>query len=488
MRTYDALYVDGRWTPTESDEREVIVNPATEEPIGHAPVGGKAEVEAALRAARRAFDDGSWSELPQSRRCDVMQRLYDGLAARHDELVDLVIAETGAPRGLAVIAHIGLPMDHFAWALDAARRRPATTPLETIRTSGPTGAGTVDAGVTVREPVGVVGAITAYNYPFVLNLAKVVPALLMGNTVVLKPSPFTPLIALVLAEVADQAGIPPGVLNVVTGGPEVGQILTSDDQVDLVTFTGSEAIGATVMAQAAPTVKKVLLELGGKSALVVCDDADLELAVRSAVGSFTAQAGQGCGALTRLLVHESIKDAFIERTKAVLEAIVVGDPSDPATTVGPLIRESQRAKVERMVQAAVDGGATVVTGGGRPESLPRGYFYSPTLLTDVDNRDPIAQEEIFGPVSVVLGFGSDDEAVAIANDSRYGLSGGVCAADPGRAFDLARRLRTGSVRINGGSAVEAPFGGYKRSGVGREYGEAGLDEYTELKSITFRAR
>jgi acyl-CoA reductase-like NAD-dependent aldehyde dehydrogenase len=326
----------------------------------------------------------------------------------------------------------------------------------------------VATGVVVREPVGVVGAITAYNYPLVLNLAKIVPALLMGNTIVLKPSPFTPLVTLLLADVAHSVGVPPGVLNIVTGGAEVGHGLTSDDRVDLVAFTGSEAVGSAVMTQSAPTIKKVLLELGGKSALVVCDDANVDEAVASAVYNFTAQAGQGCGALSRLLVHASVKEQFVETAKAMLESLTVGDPSDPAVTMGPLIRASQRAKVEGMVGDALADGATVITGGRRPGHLPRGYFYEPTLLTDVDNRDPIAQEEIFGPVSIVIGFDTDDEAIALANDSRYGLSGGVFSGDAGRAFDLARRIRTGSVRVNGGSGIEAPFGGYKRSGIGRE--------------------
>jgi acyl-CoA reductase-like NAD-dependent aldehyde dehydrogenase len=488
MGQYDGVYVDGEWLTPEGGAEEVVVNPATEEPIGSVSVGGKPELEAALDAARRAFDDGPWPRLPQAERTARMQRLYDELLARKEGFIDLLVAEAGATQMLANVAHFDLPMAHFAWALDATRRRPDVLPLETAVMPGPGGTGTVATGVVVREPVGVVGAITAYNYPLVLNLAKIVPALLMGNTIVLKPSPFTPLVTLLLADVAHSVGAPGGVLNIVTGGVEVGHGLTSDDRVDLVAFTGSEAVGSAVMTQSAPTIKKVLLELGGKSALIVCDDANVDEAAAGAVYNFTAQAGQGCGALSRLLVHASVKERFIETVKAMLESLTVGDPSDPSVTMGPLIRASQRAKVEGMVGDALADGATVITGGRRPEHLTRGYFYEPTLLTDVDNRDPIAQEEIFGPVSIVIGFDTDDEAIALANASRYGLSGGVFSGDAGRAFDLARRIRTGSVRVNGGSGIEAPFGGYKRSGIGREYGDVGLDEYTEVKSITFRSR
>jgi acyl-CoA reductase-like NAD-dependent aldehyde dehydrogenase len=488
MLHYDGVYLDGNWLTPEGAAQEIIVNPATEGPIGSVSVGGEAELESALEAARRAFDHGPWPQLPQATRTALMQRLYDELLSRKVDFIDLLVAEAGATQVLANVAHFDLPMAHFAWALDATRRRPDLLPLETTVMPGPGGTATLATGVVIREPVGVVGAITAYNYPLVLNLAKIVPALLMGNTMVLKPSPFTPLVTLLLAAVADSVGFPAGVLNIVTGGPEVGHGLTSDDRVDLVAFTGSEAVGAAVMGQSAPTIKKVLLELGGKSALVVCDDANVDEAAAGAVYNFTAQAGQGCGALSRLLVHASIKEQFIATAKAMLERLTVGDPSDPSVTMGPLIRASQRAKVEGMVDDAVADGAIVITGGGRPEHLTRGYFYEPTLLTDVDNRDPIAQEEIFGPVSIVIGFDTDDEAIALANVSRYGLSGGVFSADAGRAFNLARRIRTGSVRVNGGSGIEAPFGGYKRSGIGREYGDVGLDEYTEFKSVTFRGR
>ena len=486
MHQYKGLYVNGGWIVPQGEHAEVV-NPATEEPIGSAPVGGPADAKAAVSAARAAFDSGPWPRMSQRERCDALTRLHDLLAARQDELTELIVAECGATLMLAKFAHIGIAMEHFRFALDEALRRQAITPLPPALGPGPGGRGVLGSAVTVREPVGVISAITAFNYPHLINLAKIVPALLMGNALVLKPSPYTPLEALALGDLATEAGIPPGVLNIVTGGAEVGQVLTSDERIDMVTFTGSEAVGAAVMAQAAPTIKRVLLELGGKSALIACDDADVETAAVQAAMALTYQAGQGCGLCARFLVHRSILPEFVARAKSVLEGVTVGDPADPATQMGPLIRESQRARVAGMVDAAVRDGATLATGGARPAHLARGYFYEPTLLTDVHNRSAIAQDEIFGPVGVVIGFDTDEEAIELANDSRYGLSGAIWSADTARAFGLALRIRTGQVKINGGASVETPFGGYKRSGIGREYGTQGLDEYTEIKAISYRS-
>ncbi|HEV7861987.1 MAG TPA: aldehyde dehydrogenase family protein, partial [Acidimicrobiia bacterium] len=352
---------------------------------------------------------------------------------------------------------------------------------------------------------GVVAAITPFNFPFLLNVWKVGPALAAGNTVVLKPSPFTPFSALVLAAAAEAAELPPGVLNVVTGGPEVGQLLTTDPAVDMVTFTGSDLVGAAIMGQASPTLKRVLLELGGKSALIVRADADLDLAAATGAHHLTFQAGQGCALCTRHLVHTAVVGDYTERLVARLAAVRVGDPADPATGMGPLIRPAAVDRVDAYVTAAREQGATVVTGGARGTGsgaepgggvagggakTGAGWFYEPTLITGVDNAWPIAQEEIFGPVGVVIPVADDDEAVRVANDSPFGLSGAVFSRDVGAAYELACRLRTGEVNLNGGAGImsaEAPFGGFKRSGLGRELGEAGLLEYCQTQTIKFHA-
>ena len=486
MHEYKGHYINGGWTSSGGDLAEVV-NPATEEVIGTAPVGNAEDAEAAVAAARAAFDDGPWPRRSQQERCDTLVRFFDILVARQQEFENLIVAEAGATYPLAKFAHVGIAMDHFQFALDEARtRRPITAlPPRVTQVSG--GRGSLGSAVTVREPVGVVGAITAFNYPHLINLSKIVPALLMGNTLVLKPSPYTPLEALALGDIATEAGIPPGTLNIVTGGSDVGQVLTSDGRVDMVSFTGSPSVGATVMEQGAPTIKKVLLELGGKSALIAREDVDVEVVAEQAAMGLTYQAGQGCGLCSRFLVHNSIFSAFVDKATSVLQSVKLGNPADPTTQMGPLIREVQRQRVAGMVDAAVRHGAVLATGGRVPEHLTTGFFYEPTLLTDVDNGDTIAQEEVFGPVGVVIGYDTDDEAVRIANDSRYGLSGAIWSADSGRAFEMALQIRTGTVKINGGSAVETPFGGYKWSGVGREYGTQGLDEYTETKAISYRS-
>jgi aldehyde dehydrogenase (NAD+) len=337
------------------------------------------------------------------------------------------------------------------------------------------------------QPAGVVTAITAYNAPLLINLSKIVPALLAGCTVILKPSPYTPFSALLFGELAQEIGLPPGVLNIVTGGAEVAQLLTSDADVDMVTFTGSEGVGAAILAQAAPTIKKVLLELGGKSALIVRADADVQKAAMEGVFQVANHCGQGCALATRHLVHNSIRPAYVAMMRAIASQIVIGNPADPTTQLGPLIRAASRDKVERMVQMGRDEGARLVCGGTRPAHMTRGFFYDVTVFDDVDNRMRIAQDEVFGPVASVIGFDTDEEAVRIANHSRYGLYGGIHSRDPAKAWEMALQLRTGGVIINGGlyRQNDAPFGGYKRSGLGREYGDGWLHEYTQEKAIVY---
>jgi len=487
LKQLTSLYIGGEWVvPSDRDE---VLNPATEEVIGLAPVGERAHVEAAVAAARHAFDHGVWPRLSGRERAAVLQRMHDALMRRRDEICALIMAEAGATAMVARGLQFAIPMKHAQYFIDICGRDPVT-PLPHELTPAPDGRTTLGGGVMVREPVGVVSAITPYNFPFFLNVAKAFPALAAGNTVVLKPSPFTPFEALILGEAAEEAGLPKGALNIVTGGKEVGELLTTDPRIDLVTFTGSDLVGAAIQAQAAPTLKRVLLELGGKSALIVRADADLQKAAAAGLAGFTIHAGQGCALTTRHLVHNSVRAAYVERLTAMARSIRVGDPARPDTTMGPLIREAQRKRTEDYVEIARQEGATLAAGGRRPEGLDRGFFYEPTLFVDVDNRWRIAQEEVFGPIGVVIGFDTDEEAIALANDSPFGLSGGVFSADAGRAFEIARQLRTGGVAINGGSGTmssHAPFGGIKRSGYGREYGHEGLNEYTYIKSISFHA-
>jgi aldehyde dehydrogenase (NAD+) len=481
------LYINGQWESTAGTED--VVNPATEQVIGHAPLGDMNAADAAITAARHAFDHGPWPHLKMAERADALRRMHAALMARRGQIVALIVAEVGCAQGITNAMQVDAPLSHLLSALEcAARESSIRLPVEiTPDPMAPDGPRILGGTTVVREPIGVVAGITGYNFPFLLNLAKIVPSLLAGNTLVLKPSPFTPYSALLFGDVATEAGIPPGVLNIVTGGVDVGSMLTTDPRVDLVSFTGSEAVGIAIMQQVAPTLKRVHLELGGKSALIVRADADIQRAATSAIAILSVNAGQGCALLTRLLVHNSVRQEFVQIAKAVASHWKIGDPADPTVLMGPLIRESQRAKVERYIQIGRDEGAKLVHGGGRPPGLSRGYFTDITLFDEVDNRMTIAQEEIFGPVGVVIGFDTDEEAIAIANDSRYGLNGGIETADAATGYEMALRIRAGSVALNGGvgKMAYAPIGGYKRSGIGREYGPDWLRDFTEEKSIFY---
>jgi acyl-CoA reductase-like NAD-dependent aldehyde dehydrogenase len=482
-----ALYIESQWVAPRSGDSEPVINPANEQVICTAPVGGRADVEAALASARAAFDRGPWPRMQPRQRAAMLQAFHAALVRRREEICAIIVAETGCPISLTQFAQYGFPMQHLQYYIDVSVRDPVSSlPVDVVPNMF--GGKTLGAGVTVREPVGVVVGITAYNFPFLLNLAKVAPALATGNVIVLKPSPYTPFEALLLGEAADEAGFPPGVLNIVTGGKEVGEMLTSDPRVDMISFTGSDVVGAAIMGQAAPTLKRLHLELGGKSAVIVRADANLEAAAAHALFAVTMHCGQGCALPTRALVHNSVRARFVEIMAGMAQSAKLGDPTDPTTVVGPLIRASQRQRVEHYVSAGRESGARLVTGGRRPPAFSRGFYFEPTIFDDVDNRSIIAQEEIFGPVSVVIGFDTDEQAIDIANDSQYGLAGDVYSADVGRAYEIALQLRTGSVAINGGAGTmssHAPFGGYKRSGFGREYGIEGLNEFTQLKAIAY---
>jgi aldehyde dehydrogenase (NAD+) len=483
------LFIDGDWRDSSASDGEDVVNPATEETLATVPRGTTLDAADAIAAARRAFDDGPWGRFDGRERARHIRRLHAELLSRMADITELVIAEVGTTRAATRSHQVGLPIEHLEYWADLAAR-PELIPHSPRLTTRSDGSTVLGSWVVRREPVGVVAAVTAYNFPFLLNVMKLGPALAAGNTVVLKPSPYTPLSALAIADAAQAADLPAGVLNVVTGGVDVGSLLTTDARVDLVSFTGSDSVGATIMAQAAPSLKRLVLELGGKSALIIRHDADLELAAQLGVQSFTFHAGQGCALTTRHLVHRDLVEEYERRVAAIVATMRVGDPADPATQVGPLIRPSAVERTERFVAGAVAAGASVVAGGYRPVEPSRGYFFEPTLLGSVDNSWPVAREEIFGPVAVVVTFDDDDDAVALANDSPYGLDGHVVSRDTGAAYRIATRLRTGGVSINGGAGwtnPAVPFGGYKRSGFGRENGEAGLDEYTQLKTIKFHA-
>lgn len=484
----DCIYIGGEWQPTAA--REPVINPADESLLIEAPVGSAGQVEAAIASARDAFDNGDWPRMPVAQRQAMMQRFLDAVEARREDIVRMIVAEAGATQMLAGFLQYGIPMKHARRTVELASR-PAVTSLPVELTPNAQGGTTLGAGVISREPVGVVAAISPYNFPFFLNIGKVVPALVVGCTVVLKPSPYTPMEALILGEIADEAGLPKGVLSIVTGDVEAGRILTTDPRVDLVHFTGSDKVGAMIQAQGAPTLKRIVMELGGKSALIVRSDADLQKAAMAGIGGFTVHCGQGCALTTRHLVHNSVRPQFVEILKGMLAHIKIGDPADPTVSYGPLIREVARKRTEDYVAIARDEGATLVAGGKRPEGLDRGFFFEPTLFDNVRNDSRLAQEEVFGPIGAVIGFDDDDEAIALANASDFGLSGAIFSADAGKAYEMALQMRTGGVSINGGAGTmlsDAPFGGIKRSGYGREYGEEGLNEFTYQKVISFSAQ
>jgi aldehyde dehydrogenase (NAD+) len=485
----DKLYIGGAFVRPANEDTEAILNPATEEVLGFAPVGELGEVDQAIAAAREAFDHGPWRRMGSTARAAHLQRFHDELMARKPAIVSLLIREAGATAMLADFGQFEFPMKHLRYAIEVCQRDHTVT-FPPVISRNLAGGLTVNTTVVERDPVGVVAAITAYNYPFSLAIFKVAAALAMGNTLVLKPSQFTPFSTLAIAEAADAAGLPHGVLNVVTGGVEVGTMLTTDPRVDMVSFTGSDAVGSAIMAQAAGTMKRVLLELGGKSALVIREDADLEKAVSAGVFSFTSHAGQGCSLTTRHIVHNDIRKRYVERVAEVVRGLKIGDPSDASVQLGPLIRASQRERVERYVQIGVKGGARIAAGGARPQALERGFFFEPTVLDDVDNGSAVAQDEIFGPVAVVMGFDTDEEAVTLANQSRYGLGGAVYSRNVGQAYEIARQIQTGAVHVNcmpAGSNLNASMGGVKRSGIGRELGIEGLYAYTQSKTLTLEA-
>ena len=475
------LLVDGELRPARSGRTFETINPATEEVLGVVADGGPDDLDDAIDAARRAFDSTGWST-DTALRVRGLRQLQAAFVAHADEIRALTVAEAGSPLSLTYSAQLDAPVESLGWVADLAEGYEWETALGNASPLGMPSHRWVR-----REATGVVGAITPWNVPHQINLAKLGPALAAGNPVVLKPAPDTPWCATVLGRlIVEETDIPPGVGNIVPSSDHaVGASLATDPRVDQISFTGSTATGRRVMVAAAESLKKVFLELGGKSAFVLLDDADLRGACATAAFTVCTHAGQGCAITTRLLVPRDRFDEAVESTAKVLQKLPAGDPTDPGTICGPLISERQRDRVEGYIRLAAEEHGSVVTGGGRPDGFDRGYFVEPTLIGGVDNRSRVAQEESFGPVLVVIPHDGDDDAVALANDSAYGLSGSVWSADRQRAVGVADRIRTGTIGINGGLwySPDMPFGGYKQSGVGRESGVAGFEEYLETKSI-----
>jgi aldehyde dehydrogenase (NAD+) len=465
----DKLFVGGTWVAPATDATIAVENPATEEVLGHVPAGTAEDVDRAVAAARAAFD--GWAGTPMAQRGAALDRLHTALAARTADIAKTVGLELGTPLKVAKAVQAGLPL--------AVLRGYADTAVQPVREE------TVGNSLVVHEPVGVVGAITPWNYPLHQVVAKVAAALAAGCTVVLKPSELTPLVAYLLFDAAEEAGLPAGVLNLVPGtGPEVGAAIAAHPNVDMVSFTGSTATGRAITHAAADRIAKVALELGGKSANVILDDADLTKAVKVGVGNAFLNSGQTCTAWTRMLVHESRYDEAVSLAAAAAQGYRTGDPFDEATRLGPLVSVAQRDRVRGHIERGIADGARLIAGGLDAPVPERGYFVAPTVFADVHPDSALAQEEIFGPVLSIIGFADDNEAVTIANNSRYGLAGGVWSGSGERALAVARRMRTGAVDVNGGAFnPAAPFGGYKQSGVGRELGTYGLAEFQQTKAI-----
>jgi aldehyde dehydrogenase (NAD+) len=479
----NALLIDGGWARGSGNTYGVI-NPATEESITEVSEASIADAERAVTAARRAFDEGPWPRMRPAERAVYLQRMADIFERRRDEITDIVVAETGCPISLTRSNQIGFPFEFFRDLAD--RIAPSLVSDDPMPPYAKPGVG-LGQGIMMTEPLGVAALLTAFNFPMNLNLFKLGPALAAGCTVVLKPSPYTPMTALVVGQVAEEAGLPPGVVNIVLGDVEIGQYLSTAPEVDIVSFTGSDAVGRRVYQQAAGGLKRVVLELGGKSANLLLEDCTIEKAYRAVIANFTIHSGQGCSLLTRTLVHRTLYDDLLERVVDTVRSLRIGDPTDPATNIGPLMSALQRERVEGYVQVGRDEGGRVAVGGTRPD-MERGFYYEPTLFVDVDNSMRISREEIFGPVGVVIPFDSDDEAVAIANDSEYGLGAGVWSGDPERGLRVARQVRAGYIDLNGGGPPLSPhggFGGVKNSGLGREWGYEGIREFQMTKTITW---
>ncbi len=473
IRRFDELLIGGRWTKPASERRIDVVSPVTEETIATVPEAVEADMDAAVAAAREAFDHGPWPAMSPAGRAAALLRVREEIAARLDEMIAAFTAEIGAPTELSRTFHrraLDIWENNARWLgeFDFEQRRPG-----------------IDGEVTViHEPVGVVATIIPWNGPVTTASLKIAPALAAGCTVVLKPAPEGPVSMMLMAEALAAAGLPEGVIGVLPAGREVGEHLVRDPRVDKVSFTGSSAAGRRIMSICGERIARVTLELGGKSAAIIADDIDLEEVLPILVPAGVGHSGQVCAALTRILVPREREDEVVAAIAGRLGSMRVGDPAEPGTDLGPLAAERQRTRVEGYIETGLEEGARVVTGGGRPAHLERGWYVEPTLFADVDNSMRIAREEIFGPVLTVIPFDSIDEAVEIANDTDYGLSGAVFAADVELGTQVARRIRSGQVGVNAWDmCLVQPFGGYKQSGLGREGGTEGIAAHLETKVL-----
>src|SRR4051794_28654792 len=476
----DTLYIDGTWTGSTGTDLIEVISPHTEEVIATVPDGTTGDMDAAVAAARNTFDNTDWATMPPNERLDIVQRFSDLYAARMMDMAQVVTDEMGSPISFSQLAQAPAP-----WMM-------LNTFLELGRSWqwGESRTGMLGTPVIVRsEPVGVVAAIVPWNVPQFVTMSKLAPALVSGCTMVLKPAPETPLDAYLMAELLDEAGVPPGVVNIVAAGREVGEHLVRHPGVDKVAFTGSTAAGRAIASICGEQLKRVSLELGGKSAAIILDDADLGATMEGLKFASLMNNGQACVAQTRILASRAKYDEVVDALVETVSGMTVGDPNDPATEIGPLVAQRQQERVEKYIALGQEEGARVALGGnGMPNGLSSGWYVRPTVFADVDNRMRIAQEEIFGPVLSVIAYDDVDDAVRIANDSDYGLAGTVWTGDREAGLDVARRVRAGTYGVNTYTMdFAAPFGGFKSSGIGREFGPEGLAQYTELKSIYMEA-
>ena len=481
-------YIDGRWVDAPAASN--VINPATEEVIATVPDAGRHEMRQAIEAARKAFDDGPWPQTSPRERSRVIQQIADGLSARRETLAKLLTAEVGTAQYLMSI-QLDDPLAFMHYYAELAAKMEFEEQFPPLILQTPMGPSATQTMV-YRQPAGVVGAINTWNFPLFVLVQKLGPALAAGCTMVVKASPYAPLINLEVAKVIDQTDLPKGVFNVVTGeSVELGEELVANQMVDKISFTGSVPTGKAIAAAAAQNLTRIHLELGGKSACIVLDDADIDRAVPGLAAPTFVHAGQGCALPTRALVPRGVYERALEGMVGFVRNLKVGDPADPAVMVGPLIREERRLAVEDFIRSGNEEGATLATGGKRPEGIDKGFFLEPTIFGDVRNDMRIAREEIFGPVVTVTPYDDIDEAVRIANDSRYGLSGRIVTSNQARGIELAKRLRTGSVLVSDGAGpgsaafMVAPFGGFKESGIGREGGKYGVLEFTEIQTIAW---